>query len=213
MNDLTAGTVRRMVQRGDASDDLVHAALAEGLAAVDTETTGLDPSTARLCTIQIHVPGWGTEVVQLRDGSPPSRVIELVTAQQVVKIFHHAVFDLSFLHAEYGVAAASVKCTKVAAKILWPHQKERQSLAALSRDVLGVPMEKEQRMSDWTRSHLSPAQVAYAARDAEVLPLLLPHLTQMLSAADLLNLATRCWTHIPLRVELEQRGLGDVFSY
>lgn len=213
MNNLVVGTARRTVQSGDASAELLQAAVAEGLVAIDTETTGLDPHASRLCTIQLHVPRWGTEVVQVQEGAVPSRVITLVTSPEVVKLFHHAVFDLGFLRAEYGVRAAAVKCTKVAAKILWPNQQERQSLAGLSQDLLGVPMEKEQRMSDWTRNDLSPAQVVYAARDAEVLALLLPQLTQLLEAQDLSELAVRCWTHIPLRVELEQRDLGDVFSY
>ncbi|KQZ88873.1 hypothetical protein ASD62_05715 [Phycicoccus sp. Root563] len=213
MPNLTASQMPRTVRRGDASDELVLAAQAHGMVSIDTETTGLDPRLARLCTIQIHVPDWGTEVIQVESDTAPEHVRLLVESADVTKVFHHAVFDLGFLRAQFGISSSQVRCTKIAAKLLWPGQKRRQSLAGLTEDLLGEPMPKAEQLSDWTRPDLTDAQVTYAARDAEVLPPLLGKLQEELGDRDLLQLASACWLHIPTRVELEAQDFGDVFSY
>jgi ribonuclease D len=201
------------VEHGDVTLALFHAARQRGMMAVDTETTGLDPRTSTLCTVQSHVPGWGTEITIVDVAVAPARLLMLVCADDIVKIFHHAMFDLRFIRHTYQSQARAVACTKVAAKLLWPGMKERQSLKGLARYLLGTEMDKSQRLSDWSRATLTDAQLRYAATDAQILPALLEAMTAQLRQRQLLELAEACWRHIPTRVELEERELGDVFTY
>ena len=200
-------------QHGDVTLALFHAARQRGMMAIDTETTGLDPRTSTLCTVQSHVPGWGTEIMIVDPVITPTRLLTLVSTDDIVKVFHHAIFDLGFIRHTYQSQARAVACTKVAAKLLWPGMKERQSLKGLAKYLLGIEMDKTQRLSDWSRARLTDAQLQYAATDAEILPPLLEAMTEQLRQRQLLELAEACWQHIPTRVELEERELGDVFTY
>jgi ribonuclease D len=122
-------------------------------------------------------------------------------------------FDLGFIRHTYGLQARSVACTKIAAKLLWPDVKERQSLQGLAKYLLDVDLDKRLRLSDWSHAMLTDEQLRYAATDAEILPPLLEAITKHLGQRELFELAQACWEHIPTRVELEERSLVDVFTY
>ena len=83
-----------------------------------------------------------------------------------MKVFHHAPFDLRFMNHASGYRAASVRCTKVASKLLDPQApNQMHSLQTLAARYLGVHLAKGAvRTSDWSAA-LSAEQVAYAADD------------------------------------------------
>lgn len=200
------------VRDGDLSPEMLAAAIQSGLVACDTETTGLDPVSDSLRVVQVHVPGWGTEVVRVNaEGGDYLR--GLLTNSSVVKIFHHATFDLAFLQKRLGLIAENVACTKVASKLLWPGENARQRLTALARHYLTIELDKSQQLSDWSADVLSDEQVAYAAGDVHYLAALLEELSKDLVKAGLMQLAEKCWSHLPVRAELNNRGYGDVFAY
>lgn len=201
-----------VLRDGDISPELHAAAMAEGLAACDTETTGLDCRRDQLRLVQVHVPGSGTELVRITDAEA-KYLTDLIASPAVTKVFHHATFDLSFLQKLLGIRAVSVVCTKVAAKLLWPDDRAAQRLTGLTERYLNVVLDKSQQTSDWSAPHLSAAQVTYAATDVLHLPFLYERVSAELQAQELLELATACWAHLPVRAELEHRGFGDVFAY
>jgi ribonuclease D len=198
---------------GDISAALATRAHERGEAALDTETSGLDWAKDLICTVQVYVPGAWVEIVRIDRTQPPTHLAGLVSNPTVDKVFHYAVFDLLFLSNVLDVVPRSVVCTKIAAKLLYPGDHKAQRLTSLTGRYLGRPLDKTMQVSDWDAAELSAEQIAYAAEDVLHLPQLREALEKDLSEHGLLELAHACWAHIPTRVELERRSLGDVFTY
>jgi ribonuclease D len=196
----------------DLRKEVADRLAAAPLIACDIETSGLDWSSERIAMIQLYAPGEATAIVRV-NGKTPDRVTALLADDRIVKLFHHAMFDLRFIARQWGVHARNVRCTKIAAKLLYPHDRDRQSLNALISDHLGIRIDKSEQLSDWSARRLSHSQLAYAANDVIHLPALFDVLRDRLEAAALWDLATACFDHVPTRVKLEVGGFGDPFSY
>lgn len=67
------------------------------LVACDTETTGLDWRTDRLCTCQFWF-GQGNAFIVRSDNSVPSVIPKLIANRWIAKVFHHAPSDLILWH-------------------------------------------------------------------------------------------------------------------
>ncbi len=197
----------------DLADDLAAALHSVPRVAWDIETSGLDWRTDRIGTCQLHAPEVGTFIVQL-NGRLPARLRELLADPGVLKVFHHAPFDLRFMSWQWNVSAESVACTKIASKLLAPHaRKDEHSLQALLDQHLGVHISKLERISDWLAADLSEAQLRYAAADVTHLLPLLGTLEKSLANAGLSDLYARCIEFLPARVQLDTGEYPDVFSY
>ena len=199
------------VRSGDASTELITEARKTGIVACDIETTGLDWRHDSIQTCQVFVPDIAIEIVRI-ESDTPAFLQELLEDQRIKKVFHHAMFDLRFLYANWGTIASNVACTKIAAKILEPKAKSH-SLKPILKKRLGINISKELAKSDWTVETLEPEQIRYAANDVAFLPRLLNVLEDELRKSDRLALAQACFQHIPTRVVLEVNGYGDVFTY
>jgi ribonuclease D len=203
-----------LVLRGDLTDDLFNAIKRAGRVAWDIETSGLDWRCDRIGTCQLHADGVGTVVVQLAD-FVPDRLRDLLADAGILKVFHHAPFDLRFMTASWKTSAAALACTKIASKLLEPSvPPQEHSLQSLLGRHLTVKIEKGAvRTSDWTHSTLSEQQVAYAAADVQYLLPLLESLEGRLTSVGLHDLYRACLQHLPTRVELEVGGWPDVYAY
>ncbi|MCR6492723.1 ribonuclease D [Cellulomonas sp. P24] len=199
---------------GDLPDELLRRFLSSGVVGWDTETGGLDWRTDRLALCQLHAPQVGTVLVRMTDQRPQS-LARLLADPDVTKVFHHAPFDLRFMHRAWGVRASNVRCTKVASKLLSPSAPAGEhSLAALVDRHLAVALEKgAERVSDWSAPELSREQMRYAARDVEFLLPLLDVLEAQLGANGLASLYAECCAFLPAQVETSILGLDDVFAY
>lgn len=198
---------------GDLSEELLNAACAATVAAVDIETSGLDWGADDIASVQVSVPDRVIEIVRVEGDEIPFGLVSLLQSREVLKVFHHAMFDLRFLRRVWGVIPTRVSCTKVASKIADPEALIGHSLIDLLDHYLGVRIDKTEQLSDWSSAVLSSAQVQYAANDVRYLPELLYAILSDLRQEHLEDLALRCFEHIPTRVELEVRGLRDVFTY
>lgn len=184
-----------------------------GRVAWDIETTGLDWREGRIGTCQLHAENTGTVLVQI-DDKKPELLARLLADETVLKVFHHAPFDLGWMTGHWRTRATSVACTKVASRLLHPAAvNEAHSLKVLLKQNLGVHLDKGERLSDWTLENLSHAQVEYAAQDVEHLLPLLDALEQQLEQADLLGTFQDCLSYLPTRVWFSTNGWPDVFSY
>ena len=177
----------------------------------DIETSGLDWRVDVIGTCQLFAEGVGTAVIRVAAGSAPPRLSALLEDPGVVKVFHHAPFDLRFMNHAWGVRAASVRCTKVASKLLDPQApNQMHSLQTLAARYLGVHLAKGAvRTSDWSAA-LSAEQVAYAADDVIHLPQLLDAMHVQIEARGLSWLYDRCCEFLAARVALEVGDFPDV---
>lgn len=202
------------VEQGDLPMDLATAFGKAGRIAWDVETTGLDWRQERLATCQLYAEGVGVAIVRLNDGEP-RRLAGLLADPTVEKVFHHAPFDLRFMVHAWNVRPTSVRCTKVASKLLAPDaSNETHSLQQLAARNLGVSLAKGPvRISDWTATTLTNEQLEYAAGDVLHLLALLDVLQANLGHVHMTRLYDDCCAFLPARVLLELGGYPDVFAY
>jgi ribonuclease D len=196
---------------GDLEEDAFDRALEAPVIGWDIETTGLDWRTERIAVVQLQV-GEETYLVRV-NGHQPYHLKALMENQAILKVFHHAMFDLRFLAHQWGIRPANVACTKIASKLVEPNvPHKKHSLASLARRYLGIRLNKTARLSDWT-GDLSPAQLRYAANDVRYLQRLHRALEEEIRQKNLLDLRERCYSHLSTQVELEVSGFPDVYSY
>lgn len=200
--------------RGDLPQDVANALSAEPAIACDLETSGLDWRTEKIGTVQFYGENVGTTVVHGLV-HPPPQVIELIETDTVLKVFHHAPFDLRFMAATWSVKAKNVQCTKIASKLAHPAAASREhSLAALLGTHLGVAITKGSvRTSDWTAGTISDEQVEYAANDVRHLLPLLTRLRDVLLQLEREELFAACCDFLPTQTALEVGSFPDVFAY
>ncbi len=206
------GNPEVVVRRGDISASLDSAMRTVGIAAWDIETDGLHFASDKLRTCQIFVPDHGVEIVQLIEGAVPHRLADALASERVFKLFHHAPFDLRFMRYRWGVRPRNVGCTKVMSKILEP-DRASHSLAPLARVYLGVELDKGQRLSDWSKETLTASQLAYAANDVVHLIDLYLHMRKEAMNLGVVDLIEQSFAYLPVRVETDLLGAGDVFAY
>jgi ribonuclease D len=139
----------------------------------------------------------------------------LLQDPHVEKVFHHAPFDLRFMVGRWPVRAQSVRCTKVASKLLNPAvPNEAHSLASLLDTYLGIQLTKGAvRTSDWGAPELSSEQLAYAAADVRHLLAVHEVLVERLKKVQRDEMYSACCDFLATRVALELGGFPDVFAY
>jgi ribonuclease D len=93
-----------VVVSGDLPLELARAFSSSPLIGWDIETSGLDWRSDRIGTCQIFAEDLGAAVVSL-SGEMPVRLAGLLENAGVVKVFHHAPFDLRFMVHAWGGAA------------------------------------------------------------------------------------------------------------
>src|SRR4051794_39086238 len=88
-------TDQPIVLRGDLTEDLLVELSQAPRVAWDIETTGLDWRTERIGTCQLFAPEVGVVIVQAND-EVPDRLRQLLADPAILKVLHHAPFDLRF---------------------------------------------------------------------------------------------------------------------
>jgi ribonuclease D len=182
--------------------------------AVDTETMGLDPRRDRLCLVQLSAGDGHAHLVQLvpsalgGQGYNCPNLKRLLTDAGTIKLMHFARFDVAILQHALQVPVASVKCTKIASKLVRTFT-DRHGLKDLCRDLLGIELSKQQQSSDWGAPELSAEQMAYAASDVLHLHALWQKLEALLVREGRLGLAEACYAFLPTRATLDLLGYED----
>jgi ribonuclease D len=190
---------------GDLPDSLDFGAIA----AVDTETLGLDVRRDRLCVVQLSRGDGDAEVVRIAPGQKHAPNLQrLFSDSSVLKLFHFARFDLAVLANAFGAMPSPVYCTKIASKLARTYT-DRHGLKDLTRELLGVDLSKQQQSSDWGAPDLSEAQLAYAASDVLHLHALRDKLDEMLEREGRAELARAAFRYLPDRARLDLAGFAD----
>lgn len=196
----------------DVPDEFVPIIKRVGKIAWDIETSGLDWKNDQIGTCQIYIPDEVILITKI-NGQLPVVLRSVLSDNNVLKVFHHAMFDLRFMAYKWNVTPLNIACTKIASKILNPQNGESTSLNVILRKYLNVWIDKHEQRSNWLSNELTKRQLNYAAKDVIYLFPLLTVLYKELDEKGLLHLAEACFKHIPTRVTLDVLGYKDVFEY
>lgn len=183
--------------------------------ACDIETTGLDWKNDEIGTCQLCNLDRDIAIIKLKE-TPPKRLISLISDFSIKKVFHYAVFDLRFLVYRWNFTPKNITCTKVASKLLNKSDSpNNHTLQNLLNKYLEIKINKiaSIRISNWIEKKLSQEQIIYAAKDVLYLLPLLDKLEQELDKKGLLSLAHRCFTFIPIKVQLDVLGYSNIYKY
>jgi len=195
------------LHKGDLPDGLFANASS---VAIDSETMGLRIGRDPLCVVQISAGDGDAHIVQLDRPDYDAPVLkQLLTAPDILKIFHFGRFDIAMFQSYLGVTARPVYCTKIASKLARTYT-DRHGLKDVTRELLGLDMSKAQQSSDWGAARLSPEQLAYAASDVLNLHALKTRLDAMLIREGRMDLAQACFDFLPHRAALDVAGWEEV---
>lgn len=179
---------------------------------IDTETTGLNPIKDNLCLIQIYA-NEKFFLIKYRKDIEYTNLKKLFASSNVVKVFHHAIFDIRFLMNNLNIIRVdNVVCTKIAFKILNGENK-KSSLKELLNKYLNIKLSKEQQLSDWSKEFLEEEQMEYAKNDVRYLIKLWRVLKNKLIEDDLYEYASKCFEFITVQAYLNNRGIDNIFEY
>ncbi|MCC1491296.1 ribonuclease D [Cognatishimia sp. F0-27] len=177
--------------------------------AIDCETMGLNPHRDRLCVVQLSGGDGNAHLVQVAIGQTTAPNLErLLTDPSVLKLFHFGRFDIAAMYRAFGALAAPVYCTKIASRLVRTYT-DRHGLKALTQELLGVDISKQQQSSDWGAESLTDAQRSYAASDVLYLHRLREALDAMLAREGRTDLAQHCFDFLPTRARLDLAGWPD----
>ncbi|MEN8614555.1 HRDC domain-containing protein [Dehalogenimonas sp. THU2] len=150
--------------------------------AVDTESNSRHYYPEQLCLIQIATRHkiFIIDTLALGELTP---LKDIMADRTIQKVFHSADYDIRSLDRHQGLLIRNIYDTQVSARFTGITQF---SLAALLKDVLGIPIEKNARLqkADWGLRPLSDEAIAYAADDVRYLLPLQQELDQRLQALD-----------------------------
>ncbi len=195
------------LHRGDLPESALEGA---PTVAVDSETMGLRLGRDPLCVVQLRDERGDAHLVQMdRETYDAPNLKRLLANPEVLKIFHFGRFDIAMFLINLGVLTTPVYCTKIASKLARTYT-DRHGLKDVTRELLGIDLNKTQQSSDWGAAQLSPEQQAYAAADVANLHALKARLDAMLIREGRMELAQACFDFLPTRAALDVAGWEDV---
>ncbi|MCF4967066.1 ribonuclease H-like domain-containing protein [Nostoc sp. CMAA1605] len=198
----------------DLSDAALSQYLQSEVLAVDTETMGLLPQRDRLCLVQLCNSQGQVTAIRIAKGQTAAPNLKtLLEADNILKIFHFARFDVATLRHHLGIHVQPVFCTKIASKLARTYTN-RHGLKDVVQELENVELDKSAQSSDWgNASNLSEAQLSYAANDVRYLIGVQQKLTAMLQREDRWELAQQCFQVLPTIVALDLLQFKDLFEH
>ncbi|MFV0491656.1 MAG: ribonuclease D [Pseudorhodobacter sp.] len=147
---------------------------------VDTEFLRERTYYARLCLIQLALPGEDGEAVLVDpvagEDLSLDPLYDLFRHEATVKVFHAARQDLEIFFVEGQVFPKPLFDTQVAAMVCG--FGEQVGYETLVRKIARQPLDKTSRFTDWSRRPLSEAQKNYALADVTHLRVIYETLAQ-----------------------------------
>jgi DNA polymerase-1 len=192
--------------------------------ALDLETTGLDPHKDRVRLIQTY-DGTNTNIVDVFEHPEAlDDLVELFEDKKQLKIGHNLAFDMSFARAYAGrrMRFENLFDTMVAEQILtagWStpyydaksgEMKKRMpeyNLKAIAAKHLGIKLDKGMQRSNWGSKELTKEQMAYAAKDVEVLLPIHEIQRELLETNNLISTAVLEFKTLAPVVEIQYIGM------
>ncbi|WP_088891369.1 ribonuclease H-like domain-containing protein [Leptolyngbya ohadii] len=198
----------------DISDEILAGYLESDRLAVDTETMGLLPIRDRLCVVQLCDPQGRVTVLRIQQGQKEAPNLKrLLEAEQVLKAFHFARFDLATIRYHLGIQVNPVFCTKIGSKLARTYAP-RHGLKDVVMELERVELDKSAQSSDWgNAANLSDDQLSYAANDVRYLLGVQEKLKGMLQREGRWELAQDCFRCLPTIVSLDLLQYQNIFEH
>ena len=207
----------RLVTNPEGLSDAIAPYLRAEVLAVDIETTGLDPYTAKIRLIQIAALELPVLVIDVFKAPEAIEALRPLFSGDTVKTFQNGKFDLKFLTQAGVTIEGQIFDTMIAAQLLQAGLQRAASLSAIVKTYLGEELPKEEQQSDWGTESLTKSQVQYSANDAAILLPLRDVLKQQLIQAKLVEVATLEFDCIVALAGMELTGIrldqGEWESY
>lgn len=198
----------KLITVADSLPQIAAELRAQPMIGLDTETTGLDPHTSRLRLLQLATEqnSYIFDCFRLsREQLAP--LLEVIAADQPIKIAHNAKFDWKFLARHLGVQMTGVFDTYLGSVLAAAgDENERHGLEPVVSRYLNQQLNKDAQLSNWG-GELSQHQLEYAARDAQVLLPLREKLQARLEELDLLVTAELEFAAVPAIAGMELAGV------
>ena len=136
---------------------------AEPFVAVDTEFMRERTYWSRLCLVQLAGRDEAAAIDPLAGGVDLRPLFDLLADETVLKVFHAARQDLEIFFHLTGEVPRPVFDTQVAAMVCG--FGDQIGYEAIVRKVAGGRIDKDSRVTDWSRRPLTERQVRYALAD------------------------------------------------
>ena len=180
--------------------------------AIDGEFSGLNPLTDKLHLLQLCDGSDMVHFVKFNGKYNAPHLKSLLENEKIKKIFHFGRADLGFLKQHLSINVRNIFDTKIASKICRKFTSNH-GLKDLSKDLIGVKLEKEMQTSDWGKDEYTKEQIQYAANDVLYLHKIKGELEKILKRENKNEIAEECFKFLETRTTLDLNGLGDIFEH
>lgn len=174
---------------------------------LDTETTGLDPFTCELVTLQVMTPSG--KIMIIKDPKALENIKPILENNLIVG--HNIKFDAKFLKYRYGITLKNVYDTYIAEITLSGGLlagKKGASLKDLVFKYCGVVLDKTEQCGFKRGVQLTQEQKQYAAGDLKYLPKIVQEQQTKIKLLGLENVIDTEMKAIPAVVWLELSGMN-----
>ena len=183
--------------------------------AIDAESLGLNyQGRDKLCLLQLCSGNEEVYIVQFdREKYLAPNLNKLLSNKNILKIAHYARFEIGILKHYLKIDLQNIYCTKIASKLCRTYT-DKHGLYDITKELLGITLNKTQQSSDWGLKELSEEQKQYAASDVIHLHHIKEKLDQMLLRENRNEIAKKCFAFLETRVALDLGGWEeDIFSH
>ena len=204
--------IKVIEKENDISTEEKDFFVSSGYVCIDTETTGLSYLSDKLCTIQLFCEG-SSVIVRYNSIYDYLNLKEVLYSKVVLKVFHNAAFDVSFLMKNLNMNCfGELVCTKIASKIV-NGLEHNNSLKSLLKEYLNIDIDKSEQLSDWSQKILTERQKQYAINDVQYLYILWGKLKKELINYGMEEVAINCFRFIPYYKKITDLGIENIFKY
>lgn len=180
--------------------------------AIDGEFSGLNPLTDKLHLLQLCDGSDMVHFVKFNGKYHAPHLKSLLENEKIKKIFHFGRADLGFLKQHLSINVRNIFDTKIASKICRKFTSNH-GLKDLSKDLIGIKLDKEMQTSDWGKEEYTKEQIQYAANDVLYLHKIKEELEKILKRENKNEIAEECFKFLETRTTLDLNGLGDIFEH
>jgi len=172
--------------------------------AIDGEFSGLNPLTDKLHLLQLCDGSDMVHFVKFNGKYNAPHLKSLLENEKIKKIFHFGRADLGFLKQHLSINVQNIFDTKIASKICRKFTSNH-GLKDLSKDLIGIKLDKEMQTSDWGKEEYTKEQIQYAANDVLYLHKIKGELEKILKRENKNEIAEECFKFLETRTTLRPK--------